>query len=123
MKLHSNVLFQLVIGVVSPMEGSRRLVTDHRTLSVQPMGSGMVAILDELGILEGTDKGSITHDYLRSYERLLRSYRDRSITLLEIGVARGGSLRTWANFSRREISAYDCDLRWVTPIGSYNHHS
>lgn len=58
-------------------------------------------ILDELGVLEGTDKGSISHGYLRHYECALRHLRDKPITLLEIGVAAGSSLRMWATYFQR----------------------
>jgi hypothetical protein len=58
----------------------------------------MVPDLDALGILHGTDKSSIAHDYLRHYERVLGRLRHEPITLLEIGVFRGSSLATWKDF-------------------------
>lgn len=68
----------------------------------------MTGILDELGLLEGTDKNSLTHGYLRHYERVVGPHRDEPITLLEIGVERGGSLRTWARyFTRATIVGVD----------------
>lgn len=57
--------------------------------------------LDELGILQGTDKSSISHGYLRHYERLFRDLRHEPITLVEIGVARGASLKMWAEYFDR----------------------
>jgi hypothetical protein len=54
--------------------------------------------LDDFGILHGTDKSSLNHDYLRHYERILGQLRDEPITLLEIGVFRGGSLSMWEDF-------------------------
>jgi len=56
------------------------------------------ARLDEFGILRGTDKSSLNHDYLRHYERILGHLRHEPITLLEIGVFRGGSLRMWEDY-------------------------
>ena len=56
------------------------------------------ARLDELGILRGTDKSSLNHDYLRHYERILGHLRHEPITLLEIGVFHGGSLRMWEDY-------------------------
>jgi tetratricopeptide (TPR) repeat protein len=68
----------------------------------------MRGILDELGSLEGTDKNELTHDYLRHYERLVGALRDDPFTLLEIGVAGGGSLRTWSRyFTRATIVGVD----------------
>lgn len=56
------------------------------------------ASLDHIGILRGTDKSSLNHDYLRHYERILGHLRNEPITLLEIGVFRGGSLRMWEDY-------------------------
>lgn len=54
--------------------------------------------LDALGILNGTDKSSLNHDYLSHYERIIGDLRDEPVTLLEIGVFRGGSLAMWEEF-------------------------
>jgi cephalosporin hydroxylase len=56
------------------------------------------ARLDDIGILRGTDKSSLNHDYLRHYERILGHLRHEPITLLEIGVFRGSSLRMWEDY-------------------------
>jgi hypothetical protein len=68
----------------------------------------MTLRLDEVGLLEGTDKNALTHDYLRHYERVVGPLRDEPITLLAIGVDRGGSLRTWLKyFTRATIVGVD----------------
>lgn len=54
--------------------------------------------LDAIGILEGTDKSSIGHGYLRHYDRILRHIRHEPITLLEIGIFQGASLRAWSHY-------------------------
>jgi hypothetical protein len=54
--------------------------------------------LDEIGISHVTDKSSLVHNYLASYERMLRHLRDQTFTLIEIGVLNGASLRMWADF-------------------------
>ena len=55
--------------------------------------------LAELGYKCGTDKGSNTddmwHSYLPIYERLFESFRNEPFSLLELGVASGGSMRMW----------------------------
>ena len=55
--------------------------------------------LGELGYKMGTDKGDATddmwHSYLPIYEQLFESFRDESFSLLELGVASGGSMRMW----------------------------
>ena len=46
-----------------------------------------------------TDKGSIKHGYTKTYEQYLATYRKRpGIRLLEIGIACGSSLKTWARY-------------------------
>lgn len=59
---------------------------------------GMTQSLDALGILAGTDKGSLGHDYLSQYERIFGHLRQVPITLLEIGIAQGASLEMWAHY-------------------------
>jgi hypothetical protein len=54
--------------------------------------------LDEIGLLEGTDKGSTTHGYPRHYDRILGHLRHEPITLLEIGIFPGASLRMWSRY-------------------------
>ena len=57
--------------------------------------------LDEIGLSHGTDKASNIHDYLRFYDRRLQHLRNEPFTLLEIGVYRGGSVRTWSSYFPR----------------------
>lgn len=54
--------------------------------------------LDELGLKNQTDKSSSTHDYLNTYEKYLEGWRFKKFTLLEIGVAGGGSIKTWREY-------------------------
>ena len=54
--------------------------------------------LNELGVKHKTDKSTITHCYLDNYEKHLREWRDKSFTLLEIGVAGGASIRMWREY-------------------------
>ncbi len=52
--------------------------------------------LTEIGKLYNTDK--VPHGYLPHYERRFRHLRQEPITLLEIGVWDGKSLKTWRDF-------------------------
>jgi len=52
--------------------------------------------LDELGLLYKTDKSSVGHGYLNSYEEFLPLDREASFTFLEIGVFRGASALMWS---------------------------
>ncbi len=54
--------------------------------------------LDDIGIANVTDKSSLVHNYLVSYDRMLGHMRDQAFTLIEIGVLSGASLRMWAEF-------------------------
>ena len=56
--------------------------------------------LDALGVIGGTDKSSVAHDYLRHYDRIFAQYRDEPINLIEIGVSRGASLHLWQEYFR-----------------------
>src|SRR5258706_7593038 len=68
-----------------------------------------MSTLDELGILNGTDKASVwcgeprmiqgyRHRYLPFYEQFLAPLRYEPITLLEIGVEHGASLKMWRDY-------------------------
>jgi hypothetical protein len=59
--------------------------------------------LNELGILQGSDKSSLGHDYLRHYERVFAGLRTEAFNLIEFGVGRGGSLRMWAEYFPRAV--------------------
>lgn len=55
--------------------------------------------LNKWGEVFDTDKHHKAHDYLRKYELFLQYYKDKEFTLLELGVFRGGSLRTWGGIT------------------------
>jgi hypothetical protein len=74
-------------------------------------------MLDQIAIKHGTDKSSAGHNYCRHYELLLGYLTGVWAKLLEIGVARGASLRMWAEwlphariFGLDDNSAGDCWL-------------
>lgn len=54
--------------------------------------------LDDIGILEGTNKSSLRADYLRHYDEMFAPYRDKKINFIEIGVQNGASLRMWERY-------------------------
>ena len=64
--------------------------------------------LDALGLKHGTDKSSSGHDYLSFFDAFFAPLRDLPVTLLEIGVYKGASLRTWEEyFPRGKIIGVD----------------
>jgi tetratricopeptide (TPR) repeat protein len=74
--------------------------------------------LDDIGILEGTDKSSLRWDYLRQYQQLFRDWRDVEFNLLEIGVAGGNSLFAWRKyFTQAKVIGVDIDEQARKCIG------
>lgn len=67
--------------------------------------------LTELANYYGTDKGtksSRKHGYTQFYEKYFESFRNESISLLEIGVDAGASLLMWADyFPKGKIFGFD----------------
>jgi len=74
--------------------------------------------LDAIGLHFGTDKSSRHHDYLNFYDGVFAGLRQQKLTILEIGVLNGASLRTWAEyFPNARIVGCDIDpmaRRWAT---------
>ena len=54
--------------------------------------------LDEIAIECGTDKSSKIHNYCEKYEKYLPFDRSASISILEIGVLGGASLKMWSEY-------------------------
>src|SRR5678810_27705 len=68
--------------------------------------------LNEIGISENTDKAALTHrgshHYADLYEVLFRGWQYHNISILELGVLDGGSIRTWRRyFPNASITAVD----------------
>lgn len=54
--------------------------------------------LNDIGVKYKTDKSTITHCYLDNYERHVEKWRNEEITILEIGVAGGASIKMWREY-------------------------
>lgn len=57
--------------------------------------------------------GKLSHkwtSYLLEYERLFAPFRDRPVSLLEIGVQNGGSLELWSRYFPRATRIVGCDI-------------
>jgi hypothetical protein len=68
------------------------------------------ATLDQLGVKYNTDKSSIFHNYLNTYEKYLSHLKDQPITFLEIGFWHGDSARMWDEyFSKAQLHFIDID--------------
>jgi len=67
----------------------------------------------EIAKKHGTDKAISNSDYIKRYEHHLISLRHKPISLLEIGVGEGKSLRTWEEYFDNDnttITGFDNDL-------------
>lgn len=57
-----------------------------------------------------TDKGPSQHNYTELYERLFLHWKNEPVTIFEIGIAKGGSLKMWqAYFPQARIFAVDIE--------------
>lgn len=54
--------------------------------------------LEDVAAQFDTDKVRDLHDFLGLYERRLQHLRSEAFTMIEVGVLRGGSLKTWAEY-------------------------
>jgi hypothetical protein len=66
--------------------------------------------LTGLADLFGSDKGSIKHGYTKHYEKIIDDLggKNAPLTIAEIGIACGASLRMWANYlPNAKIDGYD----------------
>lgn len=78
----------------------------------------LVEIFNEIGHfgsdIGANDKNS-THSYLPHYDKLLLPYKDKFTSILEIGLAKGDSIKLWDRyFSKSRIVG--CDLSIVFEI-------
>lgn len=55
-------------------------------------------MIDEIFNAHGTDKGSKGHNYSPYYEMMFAPYKDKPISLLEVGVWQGASCRAWKDY-------------------------
>lgn len=69
-----------------------------------------MSILNDLGVKHKTDKSTITHCYLGTYEKYIESWRDKEFIMWELGVAAGASIRMWREyFPNAKIYGIDND--------------
>lgn len=74
-------------------------------------------MLDDIGSEFGTDKAHDGHDYLRVYGDVLGAFVSAPVTMLEIGVWEGASLRMWDKWlmhPQARIVGVDTDLTRCT---------
>ena len=57
-----------------------------------------------------TDKNSSFHNYGRQYESVFRAYRQKPVSILELGVYRGGSLPIWREAFPQAVHIVGIDI-------------
>lgn len=83
--------------------------------------------LQELGAQRGTDKGDSAHSfagvsYLDAYTQYLEPIREKVRTVLELGIARGASLKMWRDyFPNAHVWGIDVDPGANLDYGSRVH--
>jgi hypothetical protein len=71
--------------------------------------------------VEWTSDKETNHSYLSGYYEQEFQDRDRDISLLEIGVAQGDSLRLWEEwFTRGKITGIECNNFLPRPLSNYS---
>lgn len=64
--------------------------------------------LDEIALKYGTDKSSLSHNYTKLYTLYFEKLRDEKLKILEIGIDKGFSLKSWKEyFTQAEITGID----------------
>jgi predicted O-methyltransferase YrrM len=71
--------------------------------------------LDAIALRHGTAKASHVHGFTRLYEQFFAPRRGEPLTLLEIGVGDGASLRTWREYFANARAVYGLDVDPACP--------
>lgn len=80
--------------------------------------------LDSIAIQNQTDKSSVGHSYCQFYDLFFDTIRFKPINLLEIGIDKGDSLKTWFEyFPHSEIHGIDLrgDYEYLHKLGVKTH--
>lgn len=97
--------FNYVSAVVNRVIGKHKL---HFSKNVWIYEKTKHMTLEELAVQEGTDKQKNCHNYTEFYSMFFEPIRNGKLSLLEIGVDSGFSMRMWHKyFPNAEISGID----------------
>jgi len=69
--------------------------------------------MESFEALHRSQRGKVSDkwsSYLPAYDRLFAPYRDRPVSLLEVGVQNGGSLEVWSRYFRNARTIIGCDI-------------
>ena len=80
-----------------------KIYLEHHTNHFTPMRT-----LDEIALSYGTDKSSLNHNYARLYSSYFEELRQEKLKILEIGIDKGYSLKSWKEyFPNADITGID----------------
>lgn len=54
--------------------------------------------LNDIALIHGTDKSSVSHNFTKYYQEVFDKFREKKLKLLEIGVLKGHSLKMWYDY-------------------------
>jgi 23S rRNA U2552 (ribose-2'-O)-methylase RlmE/FtsJ len=78
--------------------------------------------LTELCLQNAYDTDKYDLGYIDNlYDPLFKKYKNKSVTLLEIGVQRGGSIFLWNNYFNDESSIYTLDIQYCNSLNELNN--
>ena len=111
--IRAALILAVLIALASACSAAPPRVPPPQPVSIPPAPPA-------IGVLSAaataTDKGPGGHNYTELYERLFFPWKDEPITIFEIGVAGGGSLKMWeAYFPQARIFAVD-----ILPKSAFN---
>jgi len=70
----------------------------------------LVEIIDKFNLDVSTDKNSV-HSYITGfYENEFLKYKNKKITILEVGIRRGGSMKLWSEYFTKANSVIGIDI-------------
>lgn len=100
--LHENYEYNIIINAIKKFNN---IPTTNEIYKVVLDKS-----LDNIGILHGTDKSSRRHNYLNVYDSLFTNLRKEKISILELGVSKGQSLKMWEDYFINSESIIGVDI-------------
>lgn len=86
-------------------------------------GSEAYIYMDSLALKAGTDKSSAFHNYTKVYAKYFKPLQNKSINFLEIGIAKGNSVKLWEwYFPKAELHFMDITNAYIEYKSARSHY-
>ena len=86
----------------SGVRGNLKLMGKHNEVFAPVIAAAppkvINSVLDELAIKHKSDKCSLYHNYAVKYDKILSPFRESFLSVLEIGVSQGQSIKMWTDY-------------------------